>query len=163
LAQKTVLNVTPNANEGAIWGSGAGLAADNSGNIFFLDANGVFDSALNSGGFPGSGDYGNGFLRLTTQGGLAVADYFEMDNEQLENDQDTDLGSGGAILLPPMKDSSGTVWNLAAGAGKDSNLYLVNRSSMGKFNPNSNNIYQELSGVLPGGIWSMPAYFNGRL
>jgi hypothetical protein len=118
---------------------------------------------LNSGGFPGSGDYGNGFLRLTTQGGLAVADYFEMDNEQQENDQDTDLGSGGAILLPPMKDSSGTVWNLAAGAGKDTNLYLVNRSSMGKFNPNSNNIYQELPGVLPGGIWSMPAYFNGRL
>ena len=34
---------------------------------------------------------------------------------------------------------------------------------MGKFNPNSNNMYQELSGVLPGGIWSMPAYIGGRL
>ncbi|MFZ0318484.1 MAG: PQQ-binding-like beta-propeller repeat protein, partial [Candidatus Sulfotelmatobacter sp.] len=43
LAQKTVLNITPNGNEGAIWGAGAGLTADNSGNIFFLDANGVFD------------------------------------------------------------------------------------------------------------------------
>ncbi len=163
LAQKTVLNVTPNGNEGAIWGSGAGLAADSSGNIFFLDANGVFDTTLNSGGFPGSGDYGNGFLRLATQGGLAVADYFEMDNQQQENDQDTDLGSGGAILLPPIKDSSGVIWNLAAGAGKDSNLYLVNRNSMGKFNPTSNNIYQELPGALPGGIWSMPAYFSGKL
>lgn len=163
LLQKTVLNVTPNGNEGAIWGAGAGLTADNLGNILFLDANGFFDSTLNSSGFPNSGDYGNAFMRLTVKNGLAVADYFEMDNEQQENDSDTDLGSGGAILLPPMKDASGTVWNLAAGAGKDTNLYLANRNNMGKFNPNSNNNYQELAGALPGGIWSMPAYFNGRL
>jgi len=155
LAQKTVINVTPNGNEGAIWGSGAGLTADNAGNIFFLDANGVFDTTLNSGGFPNSGDYGNAFIRLTTQGGLAVADYFEMDNGVQESDGDVDLGSGGAILLPAMKDASGTSWELAAGAGKDSNLYVVNRNSMGKFNPNSNNMYQELSGALPGGIWSI--------
>lgn len=32
---------------------------------------------------------------------------------------------------------------------------------MGKFNFGSNNIYQELAGVLPGGVWSMPAFFNG--
>ncbi|MGD0164818.1 MAG: PQQ-binding-like beta-propeller repeat protein [Candidatus Sulfotelmatobacter sp.] len=163
LAQKTVINVTPNGNEGAIWGSGAGLTADNAGNIFFLDANGVFDTTLNSGGFPNSGDYGNAFIRLTTQGGLAVADYFEMDNGVQESDGDVDLGSGGAILLPTMKDASGTSWELAAGAGKDSNLYVVNRNSMGKFNPNSNNMYQELSGALPGGIWSMPAFSGGRL
>jgi hypothetical protein len=163
LAQKTVLNVTPNGNEGAIWGSGAGLTADAFDNIFFLDANGVFDTTVNSSGFPSSGDYGNAFLRLGTKGGLAVADYFEMDNEQQENDGDVDLGSGGAILLPSMKDSSGTTWFLAAGAGKDSNLYLVNRNSMGKFNSTRNNIYQELTGVLPGGIWSMPAFFNGKL
>ena len=163
LAQKSILNVTPNGYEGAIWGSGAGLTADNSGNIFFLDANGVFDTTLNSNGFPSSGDYGNAFVGLTTQSGLAVRDYFEMDNGVHENDHDIDLGSGGAILLPGIKDSTGTTWNLAAGAGKDSNLYLVNRSSLGKFYPNSNHIYQELPGALPGGIWSMPAYFSGRL
>jgi hypothetical protein len=164
LAQKTVINVTPNGNEGAIWGAGAGLTADGLGNIFFLDANGVFDTSLNSGGFPTSGDYGNAFIRLTAKGGLAVADYFEMYNGVQESDSDTDLGSGGALLLPPMKDSSGNTWDLAAGAGKDSNLYVVNRDSMGKFNPNNNgSIYQELAGVLPGGIWSMPAYYDGRL
>ena len=31
LAQTTVLNVTPNGNEGAIWNSGAGMAADGAG------------------------------------------------------------------------------------------------------------------------------------
>jgi hypothetical protein len=163
LVQKTVLNITPNGAGGAIWGSGAGLSADQSGNIFFLDANGTFDTTLNASGFPTSGDYGNAFIRLTTTGGLAVADYFEMDNGVDESEADTDLGSGGAILLPNEKDSSSNIWQLAAGAGKDSNLYLVNRTSMGKFNPNSNQIYQELSGVLPGGIWSMPAYFDNTL
>jgi len=163
LAQETVLNVTPNGNEGAIWGAGAGLTSDNEGNIFFLDANGVFDTTLNSGGFPESGDYGNAFVRLTTKGGLAVADYFEMDNGVQESDGDVDLGSGGAMLLPGMKDASGTTWDLAVGAGKDSNLYVVNRNSMGGFNSNSNNNYQELAGALPGGIWAMPAYAYGRV
>ena len=163
MAQTTVLNVTPNGNEGAIWGSGAGMAADGNGNIFFLDGNGDFDTNLNSDGFPRNGDFGNGFLKLSSKGGLAVADYFEMDNEQQENDSDTDLGSGGALLLPTMRDSSGKNWQLAVGAGKDSNLYIVNCNSMGKFDPNSNNIYQELPRVLPGGIFSMPAFFGGKL
>ncbi len=163
LAQTTVLNVTPNGNEGAIWGSGSGLTADASSNIFLLDANGTFDSTLNSGGFPSSGDYGNAFIRLATKSGLAVADYFEMHNGVSESDSDTDLGSGGALLLPAMKDSAGATRDLAVGAGKDTNLYVVNRNSMGKFNASSNSIYQELAGALPGGIWSMPAFWSGRL
>ena len=156
LQQTTVLNVTPNGNGGAIWNSGVGMAADSAGNIILLDANGVFDTNLNGSGFPSEGDYGNAFLRLTTAGGLAVADYFEMYNQASENNTDTDLGSGGA-LLTTQKDLSGKTWQLAVGAGKDSNLYVVDRTNMGKFSPNGNNIYQELDGVLPGGIWSMPA------
>ena len=164
LAQTTVLNVTPNGNEGSIWMAGAGLAADTSGNIYFLDANGVFDTTLNSGGFPSQGDYGNAFMKLSTSGNqLAVADYFEMDNGPAESDSDTDLGSGGTIVLPDLIDGSGNTWHLAVGAGKDSNLYLVNRDSMGKFSPNNNNIYQELSGALPGGVFAMPAYFNNTI
>lgn len=162
LKQTTVLNLTPNANEGAIWGSGAGMAADGSGNIILLDANGVFDSTLNSSGFPDESDYGNAFLRVTTKGGLAVADYFEMDNEASENGSDTDLGSGGTLLVSE-KDSTGKIWELAVGAGKDSNLYVVDRTNMGKFSSTSNNLYQELAGALPGGVWSMPAAWDGNI
>jgi hypothetical protein len=163
LAQTSVLNVTPNGNEGAVWGSGGGLTADSAGYIFFLDGNGVFDTTLNSSGFPSSGDYGNAFIRLGTANGLRVADYFEMFNQSSENCCDVDLGSGGALILPVMKDSTGKSWSLAVGAGKDGNLYLINRQSMGKFNTTSNNIYQELAGALPGGMWNSPAYSNGTL
>ncbi|MGC2535359.1 MAG: immunoglobulin domain-containing protein [Candidatus Sulfotelmatobacter sp.] len=163
LAQTSVLNVTPNGNEGSIWMSGAGLAADSSGNIYFLDANGDFDTNLNASGLPSDGDYGNAFMKLSTSSGLAVADYFEMDNGVEESDNDTDLGSGGTIVLPDLSDGSGTTWHLAVGAGKDSNLYVVNRDSMGKFSTNNNNIYQELAGALPGGVFAMPAYFNNTV
>jgi hypothetical protein len=163
LAQTSVLNVTPNGNEGSIWMSGAGPAADSSGNIYFLDANGDFDTTLNANGFPADGDYGNAFMKLSTSAGLAVADYFEMDNGVSESDSDTDLGSGGTIVLPDLTDGSGNTLHLAVGAGKDGNLYLVNRDSMGKFSANNNNIYQQLSGALPGGVWAMPAYFNNTI
>ena len=163
LAQASVLNVTPNGNEGAIWMAGAGLAADTSGNIYFLDANGDFDTNMNASGFPSDADYGNALMKLSTSSGLAVADYFEMDNEASENGSDTDLGSGGMIVLPDLTNGSGQTLHLAVGAGKDSNLYLVNRDSMGKFSSNNANIYQELSGALPGGVWAMPAYFNNAL
>jgi hypothetical protein len=163
LAQTSVLNMTPNGNEGSIWMAGAGLAADRFGNIYFLDANGVFDATMNSSGFPSGGDYGNAFMKLSTSGGLAVADYFEMDNQAAENGSDTDLGSGGAMVLPDLSDGAGNTMHLAVGAGKDGNLYVVNRDSMGKFTSNNSLLYQELAGQLSGGVFSMPAYFNGTV
>ena len=89
-----------------------------------------------------------------------MADYFEMDNEASRERSDVDFGSGGAIVLPDLKNGSGNTVHLAVGAGKDSNLYLVNRDSMGKFSSNNSSIYQELAGALPGGVWAIPAYFN---
>lgn len=163
LAKASVLNLTPNGAYGSVWMSGAGLAADSSGNIYFLMANGTFDTTLNSSGFPTSGDYGNAFMKISTVDGLAVADYFEMDNGTAESDSDTDLGSGGTVVLPDMTDASGNAVHLAVGAGKDTNIYFVNRDSIGKFSPNNNNIYQELRGALPGGIWSTPAYFHDTI
>jgi hypothetical protein len=164
LAQVSVLNVTPNGNEGSVWMSGAGLAADSSGNIFFLDANGTFDSTLDANGFPSQGDFGNAFLKISTANHqLSVADYFEMFNQGAENGSDEDLGSGGSLLLPDLKDSLGHTRHLAIGAGKDSNIYVVDRDAMGKFNPSANNIYQEIPGALSGPVFSMPAYFNNTV
>lgn len=164
LSQVTVLDVTANGNEGSFWMSGAGPAADSNGNIFALDANGTFDGTLNAQGFPVHGDFGNAFLKIATANRqLTVADYFEMSNQSAENSSDQDLGSGGALVLPDLTDGSGQTRHLAAGAGKDANIYVVDRDSLGKFNPNSNNIYQEVSGALAGGVFSTPAFFNNTI
>jgi hypothetical protein len=160
-----VLNVTPNGSEGAIWAAGAGPAADANGNIYFLDANGTFDTTLDADGLPANGDYGNAIIKLSTKKGkLAVADYFNMYNTVSESDADEDLGSGGAMVVPNFKDSNGVLHELVVGAGKDANIYLADRTNMGKFNPNNNSqIYQELTGALAGAVFSAPAFDGHRI
>jgi hypothetical protein len=165
LKQRSVLNVTPNGNEGAIWGAGAGLASDDNGSIYFLDANGTFDTTLNASGFPANGNYGNAIMKLSTKGRkLAVADYFNMYNTVGESDEDEDLGSGGAMVIPSIKDSAGKIHELVVGAGKDRNIYLADRTNMGKFNSKDNSqLYQELVGSLSGSVYSSPAFEGGRI
>jgi outer membrane protein assembly factor BamB len=166
LQQLSAINLTPNGSDGAIWMSGAGLAGDSSGNVYFLDANGTFDDTLDANGFPVNGDFGNAFIKLSTTGNvLAVADYFNMHNTDAESNADEDLGSGGALVLPDLMDNVGNTWHLAVGAGKDSHIYVVNRDLMGKFNTsNDNAVYQNISSNgISGGVWSMPAYFNNTV
>jgi hypothetical protein len=166
LARSAVLNVAANSggHGPSIWMSGGGPAADSGGNVYLLTANGAFESTLDAGGFPSGGDYGNSFLKLSLAGGtLSVVDYFTLWNSVSESGVDQDLASGGIMLLPDLTDSSGTVRHLVIGAGKDQNLYVVNRDSMGRFDSNTNKIWQQLTNALPGGIWSTPAYFNGTV
>jgi hypothetical protein len=173
LQQTGVLNLTPNGpstphftdGAGAVWMAGAGLAGDSQGNVFFLDGNGFFDSTLNANGFPAQGDFGNAFMKVSLTGNvLAAADYFAAYNLQAESDADQDLGSGGAMLLPDQIDAKGNTRHLAVGAGKDTNIYVVDRDNMGKFNASSNNaIYQELPNALSNGAWSMAALFNNTV
>jgi hypothetical protein len=168
LKQSQVLNLTPNGEAGSIWMSGDGPAADNNGNIYFLDANGTFDLGFDSNGFPTKGDFGNAMLKLNlnSSGTLVVADYFQPYNTDAESAADKDLGAGGEILLPDMTDTSGTTRQLIAGAGKDGHIYLGDRNNLGKFNSktsDNSNLYQDVSGALSGGVFSTPAYFNGVL
>lgn len=165
LTQVSVLNIAPNSGAGpSIWMSGGGPGTDSAGNIYLLSANGAFETTLDANGFPNKQDYGNSFLRIAVSGNsLAVADYFTMSNEVAESDADEDLGSGGELLLPDLTDSTNTVRHLVVGAGKDGNIYVVNRDAMGKYNPNSNAIWQQVNGALPGAVLSTPAYFDGTV
>src|ERR1700688_4046338 len=167
LSRSAVLNLAPNSGGvgPAIWMSGGGPAADSAGNIYLLTANGAFETALDASGFPSGRDFGNSFLKISTAGGsLSVADYFTMYNEVAESRADQDLGSGGEMLLPDLTDASKTVRHLVIGAGKDGNIYLVNRDAMGKFNASGNSqIWQEVSGALTSSIFSTPAYFNATV
>jgi hypothetical protein len=163
LQQTGVLNLVPNGNEGGIWMSGAAPAVDAAGNIYIIVGNGDFDSNLNNAGFPSLGDCGNCFVKISSTVPLSLVDYFAPLNTVSESDADKDFGSGGPLLLPDITDASGKVRHLAVGSGKDSNIYVLDRDNMGKFNANSNNIYQEIDGQLAGGVWAKPSYFNGTV
>jgi len=60
LEQRAVLNVTPDGDQGGIWASDTGLAADDEGNIFVPTANGTFDAS------SGGRDYGDSILEGST-------------------------------------------------------------------------------------------------
>jgi len=68
-------------------------------------------------------------------------------------------------VLPPLDNGqgTGTTVSLVVGAGKDTNIYVLDRSNMGGFNPGMDSIYQQMTGALPSGTWSSPAWFNGKL
>ncbi len=152
----TVANFGVNAGEGALWMGGNGLCVDASNNLYFATANGSFSANTNG------GDYADSFVKLSTSNGLAVADYFTPYNQAALAANDTDLGSGGTILLP---DSAGSAAHphLMVGCGKDGILRLVDRDNMGRFNAaNDNQIVQEVPGAISG-AWSTPAYFNRQI
>jgi hypothetical protein len=141
--------------------AGAAPGADASGNIYFIVGNGDFDTTLNANNFPVNANCGNCFVKVSS-GQLTLLDYFTPLNTVSESDADTDFGSGGPLLLPDLVDVNGVTRHLAVGAGKDANIYVVDRDNMGKFNANQDNNYQVISGQI-GGVWSKPSYFNGTV
>lgn len=163
LAQTGVLNLVPNGSDGGIWMAGTAPAGDAAGNVYFIIGNGTFDTTLDANGFPASHDCGNCFVKLSPGTPMALLDYFTPLNTVSESNADTDFGSGGPLLLPDVMDASGTTRHLAVGAGKDANIYVVDRENMGKFNAAQDQIYQQISGQLAGSVFSKPSYFNGTV
>jgi len=162
LAQSSVLNLVPNGNEGGIWMSGAAPGADAAGNIYFIIGNGDFDTTLNASGFPANGNCGNCIVKISSTAPMKLLDYFTPLNTVSESNADTDFGSGGQLLLPDLVDGNGMTRHIAVGAGKDGNIYVVDRDNMGKFNANADQIYQQLNSQI-GGVWSKPSYFNNTV
>lgn len=158
LQQAAVWSATPNGSDGGIWQSGAGPAADSSGNVFLATGNGTFD--LNTGG-PDAGD---SILKFgpPNGGSIPVLDYFTPYDQLVLSVDDADLGSGGVLLLPDQPPGS-PHQHLLVQMGKEGSLYLVNRDSMGHFKgAGDSQIVQWLPGIL-GGLWATPAFWNNTL
>jgi hypothetical protein len=160
-----IFNTTPNstvavdgsnAGEGGLWMGGNGPLVDAAGNLYFEVANGPFNA--NTGGT----EYGDSFVRLSTSGGLSVADYFTPYNEGALAGGDTDLGSGGPVLLPDSVGSA-THPHLIVGAGKGGTIYLVDRDNMGHFNPVSDSQIVQANISAINASFATPAYFNNAI
>jgi hypothetical protein len=152
LAQKAVLNVTPDGNEGGIWESDTGPAADEDGNVFIPTGNGTFNAST------GGKDYSDSVLKLGLHGSsLAILDYFTPHDQEHMADTDMDLGSGGPVVLP---DQPGPHRHLLLQTSKDNRIFVIDRDAMGKFHPNSDAIVQ--TQPIDGGGYGSMAYWNGH-
>lgn len=158
LAQDGLFNTelnTTSGNDGGIWMSGDGIAADANGNLYFATGNGDYD---------GVSDFGDSILKLTgpTNGIFSVADWFTPFNQSTLNGGDTDLGSGGVLLLPDLPAGSAHQ-QLLVQQGKQGKIYLIDRNNMRKFCSTctsiDTNIVQEIPGASTG-IWGSPAFWN---
>jgi len=150
-------NSTPDGGLGGIWQSGGGLAADASGNLYCVTGNGAFD-----GTFPpisGSDDFGDSVLRLSTASGVALADFFTPHDQSTLNVNDTDLGSGGVVVLPDQ--SGGGPVHLLFISSKSGKIYLIDLDNMGKFNMTTDQVVQEFGAG--GGFWSTPAFWQNTM
>src|SRR5262249_10085712 len=68
---------------------------------------------------------------------------------------DLDTGSGGVLVVP---DQPGFTAGLAVAAGKTGDMYLLNRSNLGGYNTQGNNVLA----ILPiGSCWCGESYFQG--
>lgn len=153
LRQLGVFNTSPDhGHGGAIWQSGAGLAADDAGHVYAVTGNGPFDADT------GGRDYGDSVVQLRPD--LTVADFFTPANQGDLNARDKDLGSGGAMVLPPQ---AGPHPHLLVTCGKEGAIYLIDRQSMGQYKKGpggSDRVVQRLPHAV-GGIWGAPAYYKG--
>lgn len=135
---------------GGIWQGGAGPASDGS-SIYFSTGNGTFN--------PANGSFGDSILRLDLKT-LGVADYFTPSDQLNLDDYDTDLGSGGVMLLP--KSASGTLnSNFLVQSGKEGTVYLLDNANLGGYNA-ADQAHQELPYAM-GGCFGAPAYFNNTI
>jgi hypothetical protein len=136
-------NVTPNGGMGSIWMSGQGPSADENGNVYVVTSNG--DNASD-----GNEQLTESFVELTPQ--LAVQDWFMPYNYQALNDQDLDLGSDGALLVPGS--------NLVISGGKEGVLYVVDRTNMGHFHSGNDSQIVQSFKVADANVHGTPVYFQ---
>lgn len=117
LAQVGMWQVTTTTNQGGVWMAGSGPAADSTGNIYVMTANGHWD---------GIADFADSFVELSPNLGTVLGSYSPA-NQAMLGAYDLDLGSGGVLLVP---DQSGTYPHEIIGCGKYPALFILNRDDM---------------------------------
>jgi hypothetical protein len=155
LQQEAAYLDTPNGTRGSFWQGGSGPAVDEFGYIYAATANGTYD------GPGGENDYGDSVLKMTWNGSVfGVDDYFTPYNQLELAQQDLDLGSAGPLILP---DQPGLYPHELVAGGKQGTLYLVNRDNMGEYNPETDNVIQEIPQAVVSELTGVPTYWNSSV
>jgi hypothetical protein len=155
LQQEAAFLVTPDGQRASIWQGGSGPAADASGNIYVVTANGTYD------GPAGGNDFGDSVLKMGWSGNVfGVIDYFTPYNQKQLAQQDLDLGSSGPLVLP---DQPGLYPHELVAAGKEGTLYLINRDNEGQFDSETDNVIQSIPHAVATEVAGVPSYWNGSV
>lgn len=159
LAQEAVFNLSPNGNGNGVWMSGGGIAADANGNMFVVTGNGTWN---------GTTDFGDSIVKVgpPNSGVFPVLDYFTPYNQATLSNDDSDVASGGLVLLPTLPSGK----QLLAQMGKEGKIFVVDQNNMGKncavqvpaCSNGDPQIVQEIPHATVG-IWGTPAYWNGSI
>jgi hypothetical protein len=138
-----------NTELASIWMTGFAPAVAPNGDLFVATGNGDFTRNQK--------DWGESVLRLPStlvqvQSAFTPAAYAQF------NDNDTDFGSGGVMLLPPVAGQIAPP--LAVAMGKSSVLYLLNQDKLGGERAGDSGALQsQYAGGA--GLWGGPAYYAG--
>jgi hypothetical protein len=151
LQQEGAYTAEPGKTLASIWQKGAGISADNGGNIYAETAEGFYNPGTN---------LSTSVLKLSQNGTtLALTDWFTPYNYLYLSQNDLDLANG-VLILP---DQPGAYTHEAIAIGKEGTVYVLNRDNLGQLCTNcttgDTQIVQEIShGVAPES--NMPAYWN---
>jgi hypothetical protein len=144
---------------GGIWGT-AGVAVDDNLRMYAVSGNGKFD---------GKEKWANSILKLANL--RSVLDSYTARDWKWMFENDTDLGSCSAVLLPPIPTSVGptgaarSTVNVIATGGKDGRVYLVNPDDLGQVGGSywRKRIFSSGSQLYSCGIGVTPAFFDAGL
>ena len=132
----------------AIWMSGYGPAADDSGNILFVTSN----SDPSGTTYDGVTNIQESVVKVSSDL-TTVLDLFTPSNVAYLDQNDQDFGAGGVMVLP---DQPGSTPHLAVAAGKMGSMFFMNEDDLGGFSTETNNV---LGTYTIGPCWCGQSYF----
>ena len=143
LKQTAFVTTSPDGYGASIWHSGRAPAIDAGGNLYVATGNGDFDGSVN---------FGESVLKFSGTD-LSLLDWYTPDTWSALNDNDSDLGSSGVILLPST--------NQLVTSGKSGDLFVIKSDSMGHLGPKNSstveNVQANQGGTHDTALWNDPS------
>jgi hypothetical protein len=134
----------------SVWMSGYGISADAEGDLYFVTGNSDYSGTT----YSPPADVQESVVKVSPDLVHLRSIFTPFDVKSLEQ-ADNDYGSGGVVLLALQP---GPKPRLAAAAGKNGRMYLLNRDSLGGFTPGGPDNVVGLVNI--GGCWCGQSYFS---
>jgi hypothetical protein len=138
----------------SLWMSGYGISADDEGHLYFITGNSDYWTPPGPTTYDGVTNIQESVVKMAPDL-TKIDDLFTPSNVRDLDSGDTDYGSGGPLLLPFQE---GSIHHVAAAAGKDGRMFLLNRDNMGGYTPGGPDKVVGLVNI--GGCWCGQSYFS---